>query len=56
MLPKDADVWLCSPDRTFSIFNFYGLFWIFYGFIDLFLILKMDFYRFLGTQDPIKNP
>ena len=28
--------------RTFSIFNFYGLFWNFYGFIDFFLILKMD--------------
>ncbi len=31
-----------DPFRTFLIFNFYRLFQIFYGFIDFFLILKME--------------
>ncbi len=41
-------VLILSGFRTSPIFYFYGLDRIFYGCIDFFLILKMDFYGFLN--------
>ncbi len=47
---KNGPYHLNHNSRTMRIFNFYGLCWIGYRYIDYFLICIKDLVGFLGTQ------